>query len=207
MQKKVLTCLLFFSLMIFLCGSIVFAADKASVSVSEFKDNSGGDAPAGAIADMLVGELSRTGSFTIVERRNLAEIAQEQRLSAQGLIDEDEVIEVGRLKAARYKITGSITEYYYIASGGFVPIKNIFIAGASVEGHVKIALRVSDSITGEIILTASREGVAKQSQGGLITKYGGFGTGKSGTLLAQAAFNCVKRLAEDIQNGLLRQTY
>lgn len=189
-------------LLILFCGSALFAAEKISVSVSEFQDNSGGDAPAGAIADMLVGELSRTGSFTIVERRNLAEIAQEQRLSAQGLIDEDEVIEVGRLKAARYKITGSITEYYYIASGGFVPIKNIFIAGASEEGHVKIDLRVIDSKTGEIVMTARREGVANQSQGGLITKYGGFGTGKSGTLLAQAAFNCVKRLAEDIQNGL-----
>lgn len=202
MRRKSLVYLFLCSLVLCFCCNAAFAAEKIGISVSEFKDNSGCGAPAGAIADMLVGELSRTGRFTIVERINLAEIAQEQRLSAQGLIEEEDVIEVGHLKAARYKITGSVTEYYYIASGGFVPLKNIFIAGASEEGHVKIDLRIIDSKTGKIVMTARREGVANQSQGGLITKYVGFGTGKSGDLLAQATYNCVKRLAEDIQEGL-----
>ena len=196
-----LLCAMVFIFWLISCA-IVFASGKISVAVLEFKDNSNCSAPVGAIAEMLVGELARDGNFTVVERANLEDIALEQRLSAQGLIEEDEVIETGHLKAARYKITGSVTEYYYIASGGFVPLRNIFIAGAAEEGHVKIDMRVIDSKTGAIILTSRREGVANQSQGGLITRYGGFGTGKSGNLLAQAAYNCVKRLADDIRNGL-----
>lgn len=183
-------------------GGAATKQKKLSVSVLEFKDNSGGNAPAGAIQDMLTGELANTGQYSIIERAHLEDVAQEQRMSAQGLIEEDETIEMGHVKAARYKITGSITEYYYIGTGGFVPIKNIVIAGASEEAHVKIDLRVIDTRTSEIVMTARREGVANQTQGGLVSKYGGFGTGKVGGLMAQATYKCVKSLVKDIQNGL-----
>ena len=186
------------------CGSAATTAKqkKPTIAVLEFQDNSGGNAPAGAIQDMLTGELARTGQYSILERAHLEDVAQEQRMSAHGLIEEDETIEMGHVKAARYKITGSITEYYYIGSGGFVPIKNIVIAGASEEAHVKIDLRVIDTRTSEIVMTARREGVANQTQGGLVSKYGGFGTGKVGGLMAQATYKCVKSLVKDIQNGL-----
>ena len=58
-------------------------------------------------------------------------------------------------------------------------------------------------------MTARQTGVANQSQGGLVTAYGGFGTGKAGGLLSQATYKAVAKLVSDLQEKLLgdRGTY
>lgn len=195
------------------CAAGAFAAEeKVRVAIMDFQDNSQNGAPAGAIRDMLAGELSKIPLFSVIERGQLSDIAQEQRMSMQGLTDASTNVAPSRIKAAQYLIAGSITQYHYQASGGAVPVPvPIFggVAVASEEAHVTVDLRVIDTTTSEVIMTSRQTGVANQSQGGLVTAYGGFGTGKVGGLLSQATYKAVSRLVSDLQEKLLgdRGTY
>lgn len=205
--RRILT--LFFTAAVFCAFSAGagFAADeRIRVAVMDFRDNSQNGAPAEAIRDMMVGELSKIPLFSIVERGQLSDIAQEQRMSAQGLTDASTNVEMSQIKAAQYLIAGSITQYHYQASGGVVPVPvPIFggVAVASEEAHVTVDLRVIDSSTSEVVMTARQTGVANQSQGGLVTAYGGFGTGKAGGLLSQATYKAVAKLVSDLQEKIL----
>lgn len=202
-MRKIFVLILLAGVLVFSITPFAFAAEKKmTVTVSEFKDNSQEGAPAKAIQDMMVGLLVDTGRFSVIERAKIEEIGKEQRMSAQGLVEEDYEIEVGHLKAARYIITGSITEYHYLGSGAVLGVGGVGLGGASQEAHVTIDLRVVDTKTSEIVLTSRRTGVANQSQGGIVSKYGGFGTGKVGGLLSQATYNCVKALVGDINAKL-----
>ena len=181
-----------------------FASDqKIRMAVLAFSDNSQGSAPASAIQDMMVGELAKVPQFSIIERAKIENIGAEQRMSAQGLVDSNTAVEVGRLTGAKYLITGSITQYHYEASAGAIPIGGFAIAIGSEEGHVAIDLRVIDSKTSEVVLTSRRTGVANQTQGGIASQYGGFATGKGGGLLSAATYKCVGRLVQDLKSKLL----
>lgn len=187
-------------------SALAASGEKMRIAVMEFKDNSQDGAPASAIRDMMAGELAKVPIFSVIERAQLDDIAQEQRMSAQGLTDESTSVEMSRIKAAQYLIAGSITQYHYLASGGAVPIPvPIFgaVAVASEEAHVTIDLRVIDTTTSEVIMTSRQTGVANQSQGGVVTAYGGFGTGKVGGLLSQATYKSVTKLVGDLQDKLL----
>ena len=176
---------------------------RIRMAVLEFKDNSGGDAPGQAIQDMMIGELSKVKEFSVIERAKLENIAQEQRMSAQGLIDDSTAIEMGHVAGAKYLIVGSITQYHYQASAGVIPLGGLGIAVGSEEGHVTIDMRLIDSKTSEVVKTIRESGVANQSQGGLVTLYGGFATGKAGGLLAAATNKCVIRMVHDLREQLL----
>lgn len=204
MSRKILVSVACALFMVFM-ASQAFAASssgKIHVTVGEFQDNSQDGAPAKAIQDMMAGELARSGKFSVIERARLDDIAREQRMSAQGLIESDTAVQQGHIKGAKYLITGSITEYHYYATVAGLPIGNVGIGGASEQAHVTIDMRVVDNTTSEIVMTSRRTGVANQSQGGLISRYGGFATGKVGGLLSTATYKCVKTLIKDLQNEL-----
>lgn len=207
LRKSVFTFILIFVAFWSFSGpAFASGGEKMRLAVMDFKDNSQDGAPARAIQDMMTGELAKVPLFSVIERAQLGDIAQEQRMSAQGLTDESASVEMSRIKAAQYLIAGSITQYHYLASGGAVPIPvPIFgaVAVASEEAHVTIDLRVIDTTTSEVIMTSRQTGVANQSQGGVVTAYGGFGTGKAGGLLSQATYKSVTKLVSDLQDKLL----
>lgn len=70
----------------------------------------GNSAPLGkAISAMLVTELSGRPGMRVIERAQLQDILQEQRLSLSGRVDESTAIEVGRMLGAQYVIKGQAT--------------------------------------------------------------------------------------------------
>ncbi|MCX7828238.1 MAG: CsgG/HfaB family protein [Thermanaerothrix sp.] len=178
------------------------AQAKTRVAVLSFQDNSGAGAPAGAIADMMTTELFNTGLFSVVERSRLDQVAAEQRMSAQGLMDPTAAVQMGKMLGADYLITGSVTQYKYEASGGVIPLPFAGFSGVAVgseTAYVTLDVRLINAATGEIVLTAKSEGAANQTQGGLAYDSAVFGTGKAGGLLGQATYKAVTKVVDQIK--------
>ncbi|EHM10537.1 uncharacterized protein involved in formation of curli polymers [Thermanaerovibrio velox DSM 12556] len=179
------------------------AQGKTRVAVLSFQDNSGAGAPAEAIADMMTNELFNTGMFSVVERSRLEQIALEQRMSAQGLMDPTAAVQMGKMLGADYLITGSVTQYKYEASGGVIPLPFGGLSGVAVgseTAYVTLDVRLINSTTGEIVLTAKAEGAANQTQGGFAYDSAVFGTGKAGGLLGQATYKAVTKAVDQIKS-------
>lgn len=88
--------------------------DLPTVAVLDFTGlmigEGGNSAPLGkAISAMLVTELSDRPGMRVIERAQLQDILQEQRLSLSGRVDESTAIEVGRMLGAQYVIKGQAT--------------------------------------------------------------------------------------------------
>lgn len=177
------------------------AEAKPSLAVREFENKAGGSVPAAAVTEMMTTELYESGLFTLVEREKLNYVADEIRLSQSGLMDESTAPELGKIKGARYSMTGAVTEYHYKASGGAVPIPGIGGAGGvSNTAYVTLDIRVIDNQTGEVVYAAAEQGASNQTIGGLITKYGGFGAGKINGILAAATRKAVVKHVEGLRS-------
>jgi Tol biopolymer transport system component/TolB-like protein len=103
-----------------------------------------------------VSELVRAGivgieGLRVIERAQLARIAEEQALALSGLVDETDAVEVGHLAGADLIALGSVTE---------------------IDGAFTIQLRVVDVKTGEVLLgvsdTAGYEGWIPAKVRGLV---------------------------------------
>lgn len=89
------------------------------------------------IPSMLMTDLESIGLFNIVSRERLNDIVKEQQLQASGLVDPNTVVQMGKLIAAHYILTGSFsvlddrmrieTHVYSIETG-------VQLGAASVEG-------------------------------------------------------------------------
>ncbi|GHV30321.1 hypothetical protein FACS1894167_10970 [Synergistales bacterium] len=181
----------------FLAGE---AEAKPRVSIKKFinkTDTYGADAPADAITDMMSTELYEADIFTVIERERLEDIGEEVRLGQSGLVDESTAPQVGKIKGARYMLTGAITVYYYNASGGVVGVPGIAGGGAGGKtAYVTLNVRIVDNQTGEVVYSATKQGEAKREASGILTVFGGFGNAQYGGILASATQDSVKKHVE-----------
>jgi curli biogenesis system outer membrane secretion channel CsgG len=176
------------------------AGARPRLSVRAFENKAGGNVPASAITEMMTTELYNSGLFSLMEREKLDYVADEIRLGQSGLMDASTAPEPGRIKGAQYTMTGAITQYFYNASAGIVPIPGVGGAGAaSNTAYVTLDIRIIDTSTGEVIYAAADQGASNPSMGGLVTKYGGFASGKSGGILAGATRKSVVRHVESMK--------
>jgi len=205
-MKKTIIYLLVLSL--FLLGSSAFAAnyfDKPRLSVRAFDDNSGGEAPAAAITEMMTTELHNAGLFTLVEREKFSYVRDEIELGLEGWLAPETAPEVGRIIGAQYSMTGAITQYFYNATGAIIPVPGIGGAGLLTNtGYVTIDLRVINNETGEVVYATAEQGAANQTLGGIATRYGGFGTGRIGGVLAAATRKAVVKHVDAIRAVMAR---
>ncbi|MDR0617148.1 MAG: CsgG/HfaB family protein [Synergistaceae bacterium] len=188
-------------LLVFVLGASGAEA-KPSLAVKAFADKSGecGEKVASAISDMLVNDLFEAGLFTILERERMDDVMDEILMGDTGFMDSSTAPEIGRLKSAKYTMTGSITVFHYNASGGVAYIPGIAGGGAAAKtAYVTLALRVIENETGEVVYSASQQGEAKREASGLITRFGGFATVSYGGILASAAQDSVSKHVARIQ--------
>ena len=179
----------------FLC-LISCAEALPRLAVRAFEDKTEeGDAPAAAIMDMMVTELSKARIFNLVERENMNYIADEIRLGQSGLMDPETAPKVGKIKGAQYTMTGSITLYYYNEKAGGVVLPVIGAATRAKTGYVNLEIRVIDNSTGEIIYANDQLGTSKRDEKGALGGYKGFFIGgykrTYGGILASAAREAV----------------
>lgn len=185
-------------LVIALCASGAQAA--YTISVETFRNVTDKHVPVGSIMEMMTTELVNSGLFRVVERARLDTIAREQRLSQSGLMDSSTAPSIGHLAGAQYIMTGAVTQYSTEGTGGGFVIgggkSQTGILGGSKTGRVTINARIIDSTTGAIVYSGKAVGAATNTLGGLLNQYVGFGTGRSGGLLAAASHKAVMKIVD-----------
>lgn len=190
------TILRLLSIVLLLLLNIGIADAKPRLTVKEFKDKTQEqDAPASAIIDMMVTELSKAGVFEIVERENFEDIADELELGQSGLIDPSMILDIGRVHSAQYTMRGAVTLYYYNekASGFVLPI--IGSAAMAKTAYVSLEVRIFSNTTGEVIYASEQLGSSRQEVKGNLGGYKGFFIGgykkTYGGILASATRDAV----------------
>ena len=132
-----------------------------------------------AITSALEGVLAEMGGADVYSREDLDKVMAEQKLQQSGIMDENSLVQVGKLAGIRYIITGSIDsvtqEYKDYEQGaqtatqnnkkndlGSMLFKAALNAGASAASGMKITtkitIKVIDVETGKIVASKQAEG-------------------------------------------------
>jgi TolB-like protein len=119
-----------------------------TVAVLDFKDETGmtnGESLARTVTDVLTASLTESTTFQLVERSRIKKIVEEQALSLTGLIDTQEVADVGKMLAAHYLVIGSVSRYEndWFAASRLLEVKT----GRIITAEMIEADGLSDLIT------------------------------------------------------------
>ena len=140
------------------------------------------------VADLIVDAMLEDGSFRVFERKRLASVLGEQNLANSDRADPDAklVAKLGKVAGVKYLVTGSITKFGTEDSkkgvgGGGLGGKFGALGGVGMskgKATVAITVRIIDTSTSEIMLSAKGEGVSSRS--GLMLGGGAGGGGGGG---------------------------
>jgi len=180
-----------------LCGFIVssFAtaspafAGGPSVAVLNFTTQGltsnwwGNFEPGVALSDLITDQLTNSGKFNVVDRKNLDSVLSEHHLSEGGEVAPASFVQSGRLIGAKYLITGNILQFDRTGQSGAAAGSLIHgWAGAALGGisstrvTLKVQVRVIDAQSGQILESFADEKTQKGTSWGA----GGFGGGAAG---------------------------
>lgn len=122
------------------------------------------------IADILVGQLVRNGSYSVIERKQLDRVLQEQNFQQSGRADASTAAQLGRLLGVDAMIIGSITQFgrddKKVGIAGGARVGGIGIGGIGrrqAKAVVQIDARIVDIRTAEILGVATGFGESKRS--------------------------------------------
>ena len=169
------------------------------------------------IADMLVTNLVRNGTYSVIERKQLDQVLREQNFQQSGRADPSSAVQLAKILGVDAIIIGSITQFgrddKKLGVGGVgVHVGGIGIGGfgkKSAKAVVQIDARIVSTTTAEILGVATGHGESKRSG---LTLAGGLaigGTGGAGVLdmgssnFANTIIGEATRLAVDSLTGQL----
>lgn len=111
------------------------------------------------LSDMLASELSSTGAFSVLERKEIDAVIGEQDLGASGRINAATKAKIGQIKGAKYLIAGTVSAYEADVhdTGGGISLGGISLGGKKDKTYIAIDVKVIDTDTGEIIDTRTIE--------------------------------------------------
>jgi len=141
------------------------AADgKPVLGVLKFQDETGALPFQGGIGrvltNILTNEIAARPSFTVVERRRLQAILEEQDLGASGRLRPGDGARIGELSGAQYLVMGTVTAFEEgvekNSARGF--LGGIGGSRESSTAYLAIDLRVVDTSSGEIAQARTIEG-------------------------------------------------
>ena len=138
------------------------------------------------IADMVVTNLVKDGTYSVIERKKLDAILQEQNFSNSDRANPTSAAKIGKVLGVGAIVVGSITQFGLedksVGIGGIAGRLGGFGGGKvgtkSGKANVVIDARLVDVNTGEILAVASGKGTSKRS--GLLLGGGGAGGGGFG---------------------------
>ena len=179
----------------FACSPIAGLAQQTagahpSVAVLDFSTNGltnnwwGAFQPGVALSDLLTDKMVNSGKFNVLDRTHLSSTLGEHQLAASGEVDPQTAISAGRMTGARYLVTGNILQLEQTGqsganAGSYLPWPYSAAAG-SVNTHrvtIKVAVRVIDARTGQIVQSFSDE----ETRSGTSWGAGGFSGGSWGS--------------------------
>jgi len=140
------------------------------------------------IADLVVTELVKDGTYSVIERKRLDAILQEQNFSNTERANPTSAAKVGKVLGVNAIVVGSVTQFGMedksVNVGGIAGRLSGWGGGrvGKKEGKANVAIdaRIVDVNTGEILGVATGKGVSKRSGlllGGGGGNGGGFGAG------------------------------
>jgi curli biogenesis system outer membrane secretion channel CsgG len=120
--------------------------------------------PGVALSDLLTDRMVNDGRFNVLDRTHLSSTLGEHQLGASGEVDPATAITAGHMVGARYLVTGNILQLDQTGQSGanlgsFLPAPFSAAAGG-VSTHrvtIKVAVRVIDARTGQIVQSFSDE--------------------------------------------------
>jgi len=124
--------ILLFSSDLFANSSITDTQHIAVLPFETTESHSDGDLGT-AFAEFLISDIVQNNRSKIVERMQLNTIMQEMMLSESGMIDQNDMVELGKMAAADYLINGKITKAMgsYLISAQIVNTETSEIVGAA----------------------------------------------------------------------------
>ena len=146
------------------------AVAKPILAVMKFQDETGAMPMQGGIGrvvtNMLASELAARNEFTVVERRKLAAILEEQELALSGRLKPGDGAKIGQLTGAQYLVMGTITTF---APDTETKVSGGLFGRAKVEqtdhgAYLAVDLRIVDTGTGEVAFARTVEGRTSASE-------------------------------------------
>jgi curli biogenesis system outer membrane secretion channel CsgG len=140
------------------------AAAKPVLAVLKFQDETGAMPFQGGIGrvvtNMLASEIAARDVFTVVERRKLYAMIEEQNLAESGLLKPGDGAKIGQLTGAQYLVMGTITAFEpdsetKVSSGLF---RRTRIEQTNHGSYLAVDLRVVDTTTGHVSYARTIEG-------------------------------------------------
>ncbi|HEY6224369.1 MAG TPA: CsgG/HfaB family protein [Gemmatimonadales bacterium] len=137
------------------------------------------------IADMLVTNLVRNGTYSVIERKQLDQVLREQNFQQSGRSDPSSAVQLAKILGVDAIIIGSITQFgrddkKLGVGGAGVHVGGIGIGGfgkKSAKAVVQIDARIVSTTTAEILGVATGHGESKRSG---MTLAGGVAVGGTG---------------------------
>lgn len=185
--------LLNWTVMVLLSGSMsLFGQSKKRVALMDFEFGtvqqwwSGNWDIGKGIADMIVTDLVKDGTYSVIERKQLNAILTEQNFSNSDRANATSAAKIGKVLGINAMVVGSITQFgtedKSLNLGGLGGGWGGWGAGkvGTKKGKATVAIdaRLIDVNTGEIVATATGKGTSKRS--GLLLGGGGGGGGGYG---------------------------
>jgi len=162
------------------------------------------DSNAKGVSDILVNKLVEDGNFRVIERSKLEAILREQNLGASGKVDSSTAAQIGRLLGVDFMVIGSVTGFNIEQDGGGVRIPRLGrVGGGKTRANVKLNLRVVNTTTAEILLTAEGNGSSSRGDGAInIRGYSvDSSSRKEAKLLTTATVDAINQVVEKLNKG------
>lgn len=144
--------------LIVLMAAPVLAQPKKRVAVFTFEDKTDkswqwwdNKTPGDGMADMLTTELVKSGKYTVIERKEIDQIMQEQNLGMTGRITEQSAAQVGKLLGVELAVVGAVTEFGGTKGDTGGRIKGFGIGVSKQTATVAVDVRFINTNTGEIL--------------------------------------------------------
>ena len=163
-------------------SSLAFAAEKPRIAVIEFDADAASNwyswwrnQGAGAVQEVLVTELVKSGKFRVIEREKLAALMREKNLALSGSLDPSTAVKAGRLLGVEYLVTGAVTEYGTSDAGARAPgVRGLpSVRFKRRKFAAAINARLVNTTTGEIVWADD----AREETKAVKVHVGGFGGG------------------------------
>jgi curli biogenesis system outer membrane secretion channel CsgG len=182
------------------------AQPRPRIAVVGFENNSSftvwGDRLGLAAQDELTTQLVRTGAFSVIERAQLEQVLNEQRLAMSGAVDPRTAARIGEILGVNYVLMGSITQFSIERHEGRLgPVSASYSEAESI-----LDVRVVDVNSAEILMVADGNGTKRFGGAGYrdIDYRRNFDQGVAQEALRPAVEQTVEKLLEARASTLAR---
>ncbi len=192
-----LSCLLLFTQAALAENKTIPSSDRIAVPLFSNASGYGQQELQNGVTDMLISQLAKRGTLSVVERTRLEEAFSEAKLASSGALDPEMAVKLGGLLGARYLVLGTITKAGIEEKG-----TNFIITSKTWKADVMLTARVVDASTGLAIGSVEGSGDASRNitalSDGKTAIGGGTVSVDTAGLIKEAALKAVEKIASEI---------